>query len=83
MADSERRSTIVSLSTGGETIALFEGALTGFEELANAQDASERQYVLKLGYYNNEDIGARNAGLMALDAKASDREGVWTTESFL
>lgn len=83
MADSERRATIAPLSNGGGTIALFEGAMTDFEELANARDASGRQYILKLGYYNNADIDARNANLMALDAKASDREGVWTTESFL
>jgi len=59
------------------------GALTDFEALAGAHNASERQYVLKLEYYNNADVDVRNAGLMALDAKASQREGVWTTESFL
>lgn len=83
MADSERRTTIASLSTGAETIALFEGELTNFEDPANAQGASDRQYILKLGYYNNVDIDARNAGLMALNKKAAGREGVWITESFL
>jgi len=83
MVDSQRRAAIASLSIGGETIALFEGELTNFEEPASAQDAADRQYILKLGYYNNTDIDARNAGLMALDAKASGRDGVWTTESYL
>ncbi len=83
MANPERRSMIASLSNGGETIAFFEGVLTDFEQLATIRAAVERQYILKLGYYNNADIDARNAGLAALDAKASGRDGAWTTESFL
>ena len=83
MANPERRAAIAAISDGGEPIALFEGALTDFEVLASAQDASERQYILKLGYYNNANIDARNAGLLALDTKAAQRAGVWATESFL
>lgn len=83
LGDTDRRAALAALANGSEPVGLFEGALTDFEELGNAQEASGRQYVLKLGYYNNADIDARNAALMALDAKASERDGVWTTESFL
>lgn len=83
MGDAERRASVGSLSNGGEIIALFEGALSDLEGLAPAQEAYARQYVLKLGYYNNADIDARDADLAALDAKASERDGVWSTESFL
>ena len=83
MASSDRRAAFAALSDGGEPIAFFEGALTNFETPASPQAVSERQYILKLGYYNNVDVEARNANLMALDAKAAQREGAWTTESFL
>lgn len=83
MASSERRAALADISDGGESIAIFEGALTDLEKPANPQDALERQYILKLGYYNNVDVEVRNTSLMALDAKAAQLEGVWTTESFL
>lgn len=83
LANSEDRAALTALSDGGEKIALFEGALMDFSELASSQVASTRQYVLKLGYYNNADIDGRDADLIALDKKASERDGVWSTESFL
>lgn len=83
MADIGRRMALSSLSDNGDVIALFEGDLTNFKEPASAQNASTRQYILKLGYYNNTDVDGRNAGLMALDKMASQRDGTWTTESFL
>ncbi|MBL4759184.1 MAG: hypothetical protein JKY32_16640 [Rhizobiales bacterium] len=83
LENSERRAVLAGLFAGGEPIALFEGALTDFEVPATTPDVAERQYILKLGYYNNIDIDARNAGLTALGAKASQREGHWGNESFL
>ncbi len=83
IGDANRLATISTLSDDGSSIALFEGALTNFETLANAGDASKRQYVLKLGYYNNRDVKGRNDALVALDALAGERDGVWNTESFI
>jgi len=83
LEQSERRSTIEGLFDGGTIIALFEGALAEFETPDDRSAVPERQYVLKLGYYNNLDVSGREADLQALDRKVVDRDGRWTTEAVL
>jgi hypothetical protein len=81
--DLTTRTALESLSKGGENIALFEGSLINFEEPASVSEASDRQYVLKLGYYNNNDLNARNKELVELGEMSSERYGVWSNEALL
>jgi hypothetical protein len=79
----DSRSALADLFDGGANVALFEGALAEFDVPDDQPAISERQYVLKLGYYNNLDLTGRASDLQALDRKVSDRDGRWATEAFL
>jgi len=83
MTSSDRRAAVSALFTDGDVIAAFEGALADFQLGNDTSGISQRQYILKLGYYNNADVDGREADLAALDTLASAREGRWTTEAFL
>jgi len=65
------------------TLAAFEGELSLFPAAEDSNGLADRQYILKLGYYNNSDIDGRNTDLTALDAMAEQREGHWISEAFL
>lgn len=79
----DRRHFMSILFTDGKATAVFEGALTEFQTADGTTDVSQRQYILKLGYYNNADTDGREADLTALDVKASNRDGHWTNEAYL
>lgn len=83
MTSLDKRAAVSALFADGDAIAVFEGGLTDFQLVNNISGISQRQYILKLGYYNNADVDGREADLAALDALASAREGHWTTEAFL
>lgn len=83
LATANQRNSVSELFADGKMIAVFEGALTEFETADDAAGISQRQYILKLGYYNNVDSDGREADLAALDVKASKLEGHWTNESYL
>jgi hypothetical protein len=83
LAAADQRSSMSTLFTDGEAIAVFEGALTEFQTADDTTDVSQRQYILKLGYYNNADTDGREADLTALDVKASSLDGHWTNEAYL
>jgi hypothetical protein len=81
--EAKRRTTVSTMFNYGTAIAVFEGALTTFPSEGPEVDVTQRQYILKLGYYNNTDTDAREADLATLDEKASALDGHWTTEAFL
>lgn len=83
IANSEARAALSALSKESETVVFFEGISTHLEDDVSPPNVTSRQYILKLGFYNNMNIEAREADLKALGKKASQREGVWTTESIL
>lgn len=83
LATADRRNSVSTLFPDGEAIAVFEGALTEFQTADDTTDVSQRQYILKLGYYNNADTDGREADLSALDVKASSLDGHWTNEAYL
>jgi len=64
-------------------LAVFEGGLFLFPDAENPDGLKNRQYILKLGYYNNSDINGRDADLSALGAEGEKRNGHWTNEAFL
>ena len=66
-----------------ETVAVFEGDLSLFPAASDTSGMTDRQYILKLGYYNNNDINQRDDDLVALGAIADQRDGHWITEAFL
>ncbi|NIZ60666.1 hypothetical protein DL239_06710 [Sedimentitalea sp. CY04] len=65
------------------TVAVFEGDLSVFPAASDTTGLGERQYILKLGYYNNSDINQRDADLATLGSIADQRDGHWTNEAFL
>ena len=65
------------------TVAVFEGDLSVFSAASDTAGLGERQYILKLGYYNNNDINQRDADLATLGSIAEQRDGHWTNEAFL
>jgi hypothetical protein len=79
----ERRNAVSALFTDGEAIAVFEGDLTDFQAPGDEDEVRERQYILKLGYYNNRDTDGREVALSTLDEKASQLDGHWTNEAYL
>jgi len=64
-------------------VAVFEGDLSLFPAASDTSGMAERQYILKLGYYNNNDISQRDEDLVALGAIAKQRDGHWISEAFL
>ena len=65
------------------TLAVFEGDLSLFRASSDENGLNERQYIVKLGYYKNDDIDVRLADLGALNVVAKDREGHCMNEAFL
>ncbi|KAE9630831.1 hypothetical protein [Parasedimentitalea maritima] len=65
------------------TVAVFEGDLSLFPAASDSAGIEERQYILKLGYYNNIDITQRDADLTTLGSIAEQRDGHWINEAFL
>ena len=83
LAIADRRNSVSTLFPDGKTIAVFEGTLTEFQTKGDTPDVSQRQYILKLGYYNNANTDGREADLAALDDKVSSLDGRWTNEAYL
>jgi len=83
LVQSEYRYAIANLFDDGTAIALFEGALTEVESPAGQLVVSEREYILKIGFYNNLDVDDREADLLELQNKTEPRKGRWKTEAFL
>lgn len=79
----DRRQVASALFLKGAAIAVFEGALINFPIDDHNSDVAKRQYVLKLGYYNNADVDARAQDLAALNMKAERLDGHWINEAFL
>jgi len=67
----------------GGALAVFEGSLFQFPAAEDSNGLADRQYILKLGYYNNSDIDRRNTDLAALGVMAEQRDGRWISEAFL
>jgi len=83
LAQSEYRSAIANLFDEGTAVALFEGALTEFGSPAGQSVVSEREYILKIGFYNNLDVDGREADLLELQNKTKSRKSRYKTETFL
>ncbi|WP_298259845.1 hypothetical protein [uncultured Litoreibacter sp.] len=83
LGQADRRQAATSLFSDGSAIAIFEGALTNFPIDDQNGEVAKRQYVLKLGYYNNADVDAREQDLAALNMLAQPLDGHWINESFL
>lgn len=79
----QNRQALSNLYTQGRVIAVLEGHLTTFDTAKNQPALSKRQYILKLGYYNNTDVDLRENDLLALNRKVAPLEGHWTTEGFI
>ena len=79
----QNRQALSNLYAGGHMIAALEGPLATFEVVNNHSLSTARQYILKLGYYNNNDIDRREDDLLALNQKVAPLEGRWTTEGFV
>lgn len=56
-------------------LAAFEGDLSLFSAAKDSNGLADRQYIFKLGYYNNSNIAGREADLAALGAIAEQRDG--------
>ncbi len=83
LGNTARRQATSDLFSDGTAIAIFEGALINFPIDAVDGDVAQRQYVLKVGYYNNADVDAREQDLTALNMMAQSLDGRWINESFL
>jgi hypothetical protein len=81
--DAQNRQALGALYAGGHMIAALEGPLTRFDIVSDRTRPAERQYILKLGYYNNSDIDRREDDLQALNQKVTPLEDHWTTEGFV
>lgn len=77
------RQELNDLYAGAQMIAVLEGPLTKFDNANSQSQPAERQYILKLGYYNNIDVARRADDLLALNKKVVSLEGHWTTEGFV
>lgn len=79
----QNRQALGALYAGGDMIAALEGPLTRFDIVNDRTQPTDRQYILKLSYYNNSDIDRREDDLQALDEEVAPLEDRWTTEGFV
>lgn len=76
-------SKLDDLSRSSRAIAILEGDLTDYPEQKRKHAISQREYVLKIGHYNNIDITARDRDLATINREASLLKDRYTTESFI
>ncbi|MGH1415120.1 MAG: hypothetical protein ACRBB0_16645 [Pelagimonas sp.] len=83
LSDRSSRAHLAALAPSSDTLAVLEGDLIDFPVQAAKGPISDRQYVFKISYYNNQDVNARDAELARIDAKAETLEDTYVTESFV
>ncbi|MBV1903851.1 MAG: hypothetical protein KUG58_09470 [Marinosulfonomonas sp.] len=81
--DPEKRSQIEGLAGAAQGLAVLEGELTDFPGAKRDSALSQRQYILKIGYYNNRDVDARDQQLGALTKQAESLPDAYATQSFI
>jgi hypothetical protein len=83
LSDMSLRAHLAELAPSSETLAILEGDLFDFPIQGAESVISDRQYVFKISYYNNDDIDTRDTDLSALTAKAEAIEDTYITEAFV
>ncbi|MBV1868998.1 MAG: hypothetical protein KUG69_14005 [Marinosulfonomonas sp.] len=81
--DPVKRGQIEGLTGAAQGIAVLEGDLTDFPMAKRDSAVSGRQYILKIGYYNNRDVDARDQDLAALSQQAEALPDAYATEAFI
>ncbi|QDG76518.1 hypothetical protein [Labrenzia sp. PHM005] len=66
-----------------EAPLILEGGLEFFEEPVKSDEVKNRQYLLKVAYYNNKDINARDADLKAIGNIVEPLEDRYHNELFI
>jgi len=84
LGDPDRRAILADLiPDDGALLATLEGDLTDFAEAVRTSAVAGRQYVLKISYYNNRDVDARDQELADLTQRSTQMDDRYFTESFI
>lgn len=79
----DKRLALNQLVENGQSLAILEGNLVDFPASKNPGQISDRQYVLKISYYNNRDANKRDSDLEKLTTEAVELPDTYVTESFI
>ncbi len=79
--DPARRKALTSLVSNSKTIAILEGALNDAPGLKGVSAVADRNYILKVSYYNNRDTDAREQDLARIMAAVKPKADAFVDEA--
>lgn len=83
ITNEDGRKKLGDLAPGLKSVGMLEGSLTHFSVDLGDSKMDERQYVLKIGYYNDKNVAGRDTDLAELSDRAAKLPDTYVTEAFL